>query len=718
MSKVKKHVHNNVKNKQKAKNKIIDISFLFFLITVVVIPNVYYKPALDKHLDVRLFAIALFLLFLGILIILNKKKSNYFADFSILKKPVFILYFSYFIIVSSSVLWATNRSEAVYEILKTGTFLLVFLYTFLFVIPKEKSKETFITSFIILGLIISITGLVQYKGAVEELGFGVNTAYKVIGNFAHKNIFSQILFLTFTFSLYGIYLFKDFRQKFAIISTFLSFLMILVLMTRSVWTALIASSLVISVVYFLFLKKELPLKSLRKWLISIGVVIGISVTLFILFSGFDSKKEIQTHIVEATKFKEGNVVHRLDLWKKSIPLVKDNPIFGVGVGNWKIDILKYDVTISNGKQNIVPRRTHNDYISILTESGFVGLFIYLSFLGLVFLSVIQLIKKSDNNTDRLFNLSLLFAFVGYSTYSFFSFPKERIETQILFNIVLAFIVQGSYVIAPNKTNKVKKNNLFKPIVGLAVIFLFFATLSGFYRTRSEAKINKLFSLRKTTNYDQMYQLAEEAISPFSQLTPFSQPIAKIQAGLLFQQKKSTDEIIAKYEEALEVLPYHVKTLLELAQVYVSMEDYETAISYTEKAYEYAPSNLNVLIVHVYFLKQAGRGDEAYEILRSISPYQKDQRYKDLTYSFLNEKAINFANSVDIQAVRQKLYEESQSKDGLLKMFTDAYDNNTEFEKVLLENVLNQVNTNNSLIIDSSLNVLIEKYNVELESVNQ
>lgn len=718
MSKAKKYVHHNVKNKQKVNNKILDISFLFFLITVVVIPNISYKPALDKHLDIRLFAIALFLLFLSIHIILNKKKSKYFVDFSIFKKPVFILYFSYFVIVSLSVLWATNRSEAVYEILKTGTFLFLFLYSFLFVNPKGKSKESFITSVIILGLIISITGLVQYKGAVEEFGFGVKAAYKVIGNFAHKNIFSQILFITFAFSLYGIYLFKDFRQKFAILSTFLSFLMILILMTRSVWVALIASSIVITVVYFLFLRKELPIKSLRKWLISIGVVIGISVTLFMLFSGFDSKKEIQTHLVDATKFKEGNVVHRLDLWKKSIPLIKDYPIFGVGVGNWKIDILKYDVTISKGKQNIVPRRTHNDYISVLTESGFVGLFIYLSFLALVFLSVIQLIKKSDNNEDRLFNLTLLFAFVGYSTYSFFSFPKERIETQIFFNIIMAFIVQRRYTLEQNNTTKAKRNKLFKPIVSLAAIFLFFATLSGFFRTRSEAKINKLFSLRKTKKYDQMYQLAEEAITPFSQLTPFSQPIVKIEAGLLFQQKKNTDEIIAKYKEALKVLPYHVKTLLELAQVYVSMDDYKTALIYTEKAYEYAPSNLNVVIVYSYFLKKDGSDDKAYEILRTISPYEKDKRYRNLTYSFLNEKTINLANDVDIPIVKQKLFEKSQNKEDLHKMFVDAYDNNKEFEKVLLDNVLNQINTNNSLIIDSSLNVLIKKYNVKLESVNQ
>ena len=707
------------KKKTVVKTKLFDISILFFLMVVVVIPNVYFKHALDKQLDVRLFAIALFLFIAVVHLIFSKKTKTLSFDFNVFKTPPVLLYFAYVLLVVASYFWATNKTEANYEILKTTTFFILFIYTILFVVPKEKSRDSVVLSFIVLGIILSIIGLVQLKEAIDEFGFGVETAYKVTGSNAHKNIFSQVLFLAFSFSAYGLFLFKDFRKKLAFISTLLTLILILSLMTRSVWVALITGTFVVLIVYFIFIKKEIPFKKIKKFLIIGGAIIAFSLVLFTFLSGFDSNKEIEKHISSSFKFKEGNVVHRFDLWKKSIPMIKENTILGVGAGNWKIDILKYDVTLSRGKMNIVPRRTHNDYISVLTETGVLGLLIYLSFFVLIFFYAIKYIKKSETYEDKLFGLSLLFAFVGYSTYSLFSFPKERIETQILFNIVLAFIIQRSYSLSSNK-KKTKKSKLLKPIATVSAVLLFLAVLSGYYRTNAEVKINKIYSLQRSTKISNeeklriMYQLTEEALSPFSTITPFSEPIVKMQAGILFQQNADFDEVVAKYKEALVEIPYHIKTLLELSQLYYNNEDYENAVLYSAEAYEYAPKNMNVLIAYVYFKKAAGYGDEAYEILITTDTKKNDKRYKDLLFSFLNEKTIDIANDVDNLLVKQKLFNKSQKQEVLLDIYSYSAENEVVFEKELLYRTLKEINNSDSLIIDASLDSLIKNYNIELD----
>ena len=706
------------KKRKEIKPKLFDISSLFFLIVVVALPNVYYQQALDKHLDIRLFAIALFMLLLVVHFIISKKSNKQTFDFSVLKTPSVLMYFAYVIFVILSYFWATNKTEANYEILKTTTFFILFLYMILFVLPKDKSRESVVFSFIIFGLILSIVGLVQLKEAVELHGFGVKTAYLVKGNNAHKNIFSQVLFFGFTFSIYGIFLFKDIRKNIAIITALLTLVMILSLMTRSVWVALFMATVVVAIVYLIALRKSFPLKQFRKTIIAIIAVFGFTVFVVLLFTGFDSDKQFQTHIVKATKFKEGNILHRFDLWKKSIPMIKENTVLGVGAGNWKIDILKYDVTLSNGTKNIVPRRTHNDYISVLTETGVVGLLLYLGFLVLVFFSAIKFIKKSETKEEKLFGLALLFAFVGYSTYSLFSFPKERIETQIFFNIVLAFIIHRKN--SQITTNKKSKSNMLKPIAAIAGVFLFFAVLSGYYRTKAEVKINKLYSLQASKNISDeeklklMYQLTEEALSPFSTITPFSEPIVKMQAGILYQQKADFEIVEAKYKQALVEIPYHIKTLLELSQMYYNREDFENAVLYSGEAYQYGPNNMNIIIAYSFFLKKAGNDEKAFEILKAVKSQKTDKRYQDLLYSFLNEKTINLVNTVKNKKVRQVLYNKSQDKKVLLGVFKYSFNKDILFEKEILYRSMKEVKKKGNLRIENSLDSLIQVYNIEID----
>ena len=63
-----------------------------------------------------------------------------------------------------------------------------------------------------------------------------------------------------------------------------------------------------------------------------------------------------------------------------------NPIFGSGLGNWKI------ASIGEGKEHIsgytVPYHAHNDFIHVFTETGipgglvYIGIFATLSFIYL------------------------------------------------------------------------------------------------------------------------------------------------------------------------------------------------------------------------------------------------------------------------------------------------------------------------------------------------
>lgn len=703
------------------KNKLFDISIIFFTFSILIIPNITYKLTLDKHLDIRYFALSLFMLILTLLFISRKNSAIKKIDFSILKTPVVLTYFAYFVLVTLSSLWATNFSEASYEFLKTAAFFFLFIYIILFIAPKEKSKDAVITTFVTLGLILALIGFSQISKTLDELGFNLKSVYKVIGNNAHKNIFSQVLFITFSFSAFGIYYFKDFRKILSILVSFANLLIILILMTRSVWGAIGVSTIATSIIYFILLRKEVPFKKIKKVLIPLFIIVILSGSVFVIISGLDSKKEIRTHIAETSHLNEGNALHRIVLWKKSFELLKERPLFGVGAGNWKIDILKYDVTKSNKKGHIVPRRTHNDYIQVISETGIIGFIIYISIFIMIILQTIKLLIHLEKEEDKIFILSLFFALTGYLTYSFFSFPKERIETQIFLNTIMAFIVYKYYSFTKlhkEENKQTSKLTFVKPLAIIAAIFLIIAVKSGYDRVQAEVNINKIYGLRNTKDFDQVYELAGDAITPFARISPFSEPFYKIQGAMLYQQKADSAAIVEKYLLALKEIPYHVKTLLELAQVYVSYEDYDKAIEYTTLAYSCAPSNIRVKVVHAYFLKKAGRFDEGYQILRTIPPTKKFDKYIAIRNDFLKDITLKLYKNTSNIKVKNILNRKIQKPTALNKIYLKTFNNNQSFEQTLMTQVLFQINKNDTLQLnDTSISNIINKYNINLDSLN-
>ena len=74
---------------------------------------------------------------------------------------------------------------------------------------------------------------------------------------------------------------------------------------------------------------------------------------------------------------------RLTLWTKSLSMVKEAPLLGVGLGQWKIAlplygrIEKYEIS-DRGIKEIIFQRPHNDYVWVLSEIGVLGLTFYLS----------------------------------------------------------------------------------------------------------------------------------------------------------------------------------------------------------------------------------------------------------------------------------------------------------------------------------------------------
>lgn len=122
---------------------------------------------------------------------------------------------------------------------------------------------------------------------------------------------------------------------------------------------------------------------------------------------------------------------RFPLWQKTVRLVRDHWMTGIGVGNWLVVYPLY----AGGREALTGNlymRPHNDYLWIASELGLPGLAIYVLLLVSIMLLILRTLKRQ---IDPWFGLTLFAVAVGIfaiSGHALFSFPRERIPSTLLF----------------------------------------------------------------------------------------------------------------------------------------------------------------------------------------------------------------------------------------------------------------------------------------------
>ena len=127
---------------------------------------------------------------------------------------------------------------------------------------------------------------------------------------------------------------------------------------------------------------------------------------------------------------------RWHLWSRTLEIVSDHPITGVGMDNWKLAYPAYDggVMIKAGS---APERPHNDLLWIASETGMPGVVLYGWLLLQSAVTVFRMALRRDENA--LIAGGLLCGLIAIVVHGFFGFPRERIETSFFFWSALGLI---------------------------------------------------------------------------------------------------------------------------------------------------------------------------------------------------------------------------------------------------------------------------------------
>jgi len=620
--------------------------FILTCVTVLFIPFFGLSSTIDPVLTPRFLAwsIAVFLLLVSFLIQLCKNSDK--IDYSILRRMIFPAFLGYLLFSLISLTKALNITEGIYEILK---LLVSIVYVFLATIILSKNKNyisILIKTIIIAAKILSLIGLYEYF----TYGFGESGLYPITGTMAQRNQFSSALFLMLPFCLYSIFVFNNYWKALCIIPTTLILILLLLNQTRSVWLALLvstAATIIALMLLFLFRKSKTvkePVTYVFKMPVYIVTVLVIVGTVFgYLYLRENSTNSLGDRFNSIFSPAHKHNVIRISMWKQTLELARDNPICGVGAGNWKIIFPSYGIKDFPDRQmfkTLFFVRPENDYLWILSEVGFFGFIFYLSLFGIIFWYIFKILNKHTDAADKLLSILMFFGFVGYMVISSFTFPRERIFHSMFLLMMMVIVISLYHRASGSRKNL---SRLFMFAVGIpAAILLVLAGVNGYIRLNAEVYTKRALAARKAKAWPAVINEIDKAYSPFATLDPMSTPLKWYRGEANFLMNNNT-QALEDFKQAYKAHPYHIHVLNNLGTCYEIACDHDNAVFYYKKALQMLPEFEEALINLGATYYNTGRYEEAYDTFLRCNPDTKDSRLK--MYLQITKKELDKNNKL-------------------------------------------------------------------------
>ncbi len=472
-----------------------------------------------------------------------------------------------------SAAWSLSVPESIGEVVKLAVGCL-----FMFLINSEikYNTETLLEFCKMVGLVLLISLLVGVADIVKISDLGADTMYSVTSICGHRNAFSSFIFLASIFNYILFFKVRGYWKALGVVNIILSLIFILLLQTRAVYLASFVAATCYALLYILISKKW-------KIAIIVSLLILLAVSLLLIFKNSSSLPLLyKANIFNYAQSASG--IERLKVWEKTWSLFRESPIIGVGAGSWQFLFLKNgwgDLAYLNDSLTTF-QRPHNDFLWVASELGIIGFVIWISiFATSVFIGVKKLFLI-NNLIERRILMFLISGVIGYLVISFFDFPKERIQHQLLIICMLCFLH------APLKDFKREDSRIPKFYMVLLILLAMGCVFISWQRVKAEYYMAKIYENRSQKRWSQVIKMTKKINATFYDTDPTSVPVSWYTGLAHFSMGEYA---LAKVEltNALSISPYNPHILNNYASASEMLGNHNEAKEFYEKALILLPS---------------------------------------------------------------------------------------------------------------------------------
>lgn len=351
------------------------------------------------------------------------------------QKKIFILYFGYFLFSVLSILYADNKTESLVTLTQYSNYLISFLIILLLIkYERINFKKVFILLTVITISLESVVILYQVFDLTVVNGKFFSRSNQFSGLAANINIsaFSLTMKTPVLYYLINANYLSNKIQK--VIVLLLPFVLIPIFLIQSRGAVLVITLIsLISIGYNLFHHKEKS--TIKTIMLSLVFIFSFLFSNYVFNSSpYQNTTERIATLTEGTN--DESINERVRFWRHSLEMIKENPITGIGLGNWKFKSIMYDSKNIAGYR--IPYHAHNDFLQIGSEIGLFGLCLYLLFIFKPFFNSMYIGIKNKNLL--MFTLALIITVYIFDSLINFPIARPISNIYLLFTISL-FIYQ-------------------------------------------------------------------------------------------------------------------------------------------------------------------------------------------------------------------------------------------------------------------------------------
>ncbi|MBA7495626.1 hypothetical protein ES702_06215 [subsurface metagenome] len=585
------------------KTILINLKLLILLTPLLLYKNVEFFLA-NQEAWLKLFVI------IGVSLYLLKIIRD--EKFVLIKNELNLPILFFFLIMSISLIISEHLIVSLKDYIIFISYFIIY-FIIMNIIKKQEEFDSFIKLFFITSFLVSIYTLFHYYGLIpylKELG-------PVISTIGQKNWTSNYLALIFPLIFSYFLLEKNKNTKiFYYIILSIVYATLMICQSRGIWISIGLTFVIGIFIIFKFKLFEIFKKN-QKLLISLCFIFLIITTIYSTDNPLNrSVITVPERAISTLDEKDPSINTRFLMWNTTLNMIKDKPIFGSGIGTFKINYLDYQAEFLNDNTGYIKywthaREPHNEYLQIWAELGIIGLGIFLSIIFIFCKLTINYLKKESSDKKKIIVFGLFMGITSFLIHSLFSFPLHIPALSSAFFIILSlsivYMKDFKFSIFKEKQN-IKELKYSKLQILLSAIILVIIVMA----------IDSL------------------VVKPYISEIYFY----KGRKNLL---EENRGEALSNFEHAEKLDPYNGKLLLYLGATYFKLDNYEKVEELLNKSRRYHnDENINRFLGLYYMeMGQYQKAEKEFKYAIYLRP-EFIEAYHNLGYLYFIQEEYNGA----------------------------------------------------------------------------
>jgi O-antigen ligase/cytochrome c-type biogenesis protein CcmH/NrfG len=610
------------------------LTLALLIASVCILPLIRDPWALDSGKVPRL--LALYILLAGFFAMMAFPLWRNCLDWSAARHRILFALAAYTAAVWASLFYAGNVSAGLIDACRASATLLVAGFAVVCFRSFGGWRESVAKAGIVAAVCAGILG--DYQAAHAHPTFPSRYAMQgITGLMGNVNLFAGYLMLLLPFCILSTAILRGWWRFMGVACTLHTVYLLILLQTRSAWLGGACCMAVFALVPLISPKGFGGGVHLRRWIMA-GLA-SIALALGVFSASPDNRFAARAQAAFSNNIAVADGGREM-IWGETLDIGLHHFPLGVGAGNFPIKLHAepggggVDFSIIDREWN----QPHNDFLWVFAEKGIFGLLAFLVTFFWAFAAGWRVVRNAQSPSVAWTACAAMAGLAAYLVDSFFSFPLERVNHQVLLALMIAMLVADDRKAA---SEKLHIPSLFQrgsfAIYSLIVCLLIAAGLMvSIASLRQEWLVAAAREAMRRMDWPTMQARAQMASTPLRTLDSYSVPVSFLE-GFAWMKMGHDDEAIECFRMARRENPDKFYILNNLGILMNDRGDHDEATALFVQAINLYPERTEALHNLAVTLFDQERFEEAADILLELPLEKRDSNITSTLANAIRER---------------------------------------------------------------------------------